>query len=90
MDYECPPLIHMENKMEPLTTSYVINLILIGIMAFTGWVLRNKWTKIEDHSERITVMETRLDVLGDINETLHTLRTDVEVIKSRTEHYRQQ
>lgn len=58
-------------------------LILSGVVGFLGWLVKTRFSKVDDISNRMTIVETKLDVLGDINATLHKLRTDVEIIKSR-------
>ena len=66
----------------------IIGAIVLGVLAFIGWLTRHKYQQLEKLGERVTVLETKIDVLGDINETLHLLRTDIEVIKVKIErHY---
>ena len=60
-------------------------LLLTGIFGFMGWLIKAKFTKLEEVDLRLTKVETKLDVLGDIYNTLSTLRTDVEIIKSKLE-----
>jgi|Laugrespbdmm15dd_1035085.scaffolds.fasta_scaffold60250_2 hypothetical protein len=60
-------------------------LILTGIFGFMGWLIKSKFTKLEEVDLRLTKVETKLDVLGDIYNTLSTLRTDVEIIKTKLE-----
>lgn len=71
--------------MEPISASVLLNVLLMGVLGFLGWLVKGKWTKVDDHAQRLTTIETRLSVLGDINQTLNSLRTDIEVIKARTE-----
>lgn len=59
-----------------------IGLLAIAVLGFLGWLLREKFTQLEMTERRVTVLETKLNVLGDINEVLGTLRTDVAVIKN--------
>ncbi len=56
--------------------------VTIGVVGFLGWLLREKLTQLEMTERRVTVLETKLNVLGDINEVLGTLKTDVAVIKN--------
>lgn len=71
--------------MEPVTAVWIIGLMVVGILGFIGWLVKDRFKKLEDVDTRLTVVETKLDVLGDINTTLHALRTDVELIKQRLE-----
>ena len=56
--------------------------VTLGVVGFLGWLLREKLTQLEMTERRVTVLETKLNVLGDINEVLGTLKTDVAVIKN--------
>ena len=56
--------------------------VTIGVVGFLGWLLREKFTQLESTERRVTVLETKLNVLGDINDILGTLKTDVAVIKN--------
>lgn len=58
-------------------------IALTGMLGFVGWTIRGRLTQIDDLASRVTVLETKLDVLGDISETLHQLRTSVEIIKTK-------
>ena len=69
--------------MEPATAIWVVGLLVAGVFSFIGWLIRDRFKKLEDVDSRLIKVETKLDVLGDINTTLHALRTDVELIKQR-------
>ena len=69
--------------MEPISISWVVVTICLGVAGFIGWIIRNRFDKIDDLEERLIKVETKLDVLGDINSTLHQLRTDIEIIKTK-------
>ena len=69
--------------MEPISISWVVVTICLGVAGFIGWIIRNRFDKIDDLEERLIKVETTLDVLGDINSTLHQLRTDIEIIKTK-------
>ena len=69
--------------MEPTTAIWVVGLLVAGVFSFIGWLIRDRFKKLEDVDSRLIKVETKLDVLGDINTTLHALRTDVELIKQR-------
>jgi len=64
---------------------FLVGVILVGMCAFIGWLVRDRFKKLEEVDTRLTKVETKLDVLGDIYNTLSTLRTDVEIIKSKLE-----
>lgn len=63
----------------------IVGLLLTGVFGFVGWLIKAKFTKLEEVDTRLTKVETKLDVLGDINTTLNKLRTDVEIIKAKME-----
>lgn len=69
--------------MEPITAVWVVGLLVAGVFSFIGWLIRDRFKKLEDVDSRLIKVEVKLDVLGDINTTLHALRTDVELIKQR-------
>ena len=71
--------------MEPITAVWVVGLLVAGVFSFIGWLIRDRFKKLEDVDSRLIKVEVKLDVLGDINTTLHALRTDVELIKQRLE-----
>lgn len=71
--------------MEPITAVWVVGLLIAGVFSFIGWLIRDRFKKLEDVDSRLIKVEVKLDVLGDINTTLHALRTDVELIKQRLE-----
>lgn len=57
-------------------------VVTLGTVGFLGWLIREKFTQLETTERRVTVLETKLNVLGDINDVLGTLKTDVAVIKN--------
>ena len=65
------------------TVIWIMGLIVVGILSFIGWLVRDRFKQLEYVDSRLTKVEVKLDVLGDINNTLHALRTDVELIKQR-------
>ena len=67
------------------TVIWIMGLIVVGILGFIGWLVRDRFKKLEDVDTRLVKVETKLDVLGDINNTLNTLRTDIEIIKAKLE-----
>lgn len=71
--------------MEPVTAVWLVGVIVMGLLSFIGWLIRDRFKKLEDVDSRLTKVETKLDVLGDINATLNQLRTDVEIIKIQVE-----
>lgn len=71
---------------EPIVTPLVVGG---AISAFLLWLGKRKFNEIDELDTRVTKIETKLDVLGDISESLQHVRTDVEVIKSKVEHIRE-
>lgn len=67
------------------TIALIMGLILTGIFGFIGWIIKAKFSKLEDVDTRLTKVEVKMDVLGDINTALNQLRTDVEIIKTKLE-----
>lgn len=72
--------------MEPASAIYLVGVVLVGLLGFIGWLIKDRFKKLEDVDSRLTKVETKLDVLGDINATLNKLRTDVEIIKIQVEN----
>ena len=72
--------------MEPVTAVWLVGAVVMGLLSFIGWLIRDRFKKLEDVDSRLTKVETKLDVLGDINATLNKRRTDVEIIKIQVEN----
>lgn len=72
--------------MEPTSAIWLVGIIIVGLLSFIGWLVRDRFKKLEDVDSRLTKVETKLDVLGDINATLNKLKTDVEIIKIQVEN----
>lgn len=72
--------------MEPASAIYLVGVVLVGLLGFIGWLIKDRFKKLEEVDSRLTKVETKLDVLGDINATLNKLKTDVEIIKIQVEH----
>lgn len=72
--------------MEPASAIWVVGIVLVGLLGFIGWLIKDRFKKLEEVDSRLTKVETKLDVLGDINATLNKLKTDVEIIKIQVEH----
>jgi len=72
--------------MEPASAIWVVGIVLVGLLGFIGWLIKDRFKKLEDVDSRLTKVETKLDVLGDINATLNKLKTDVEIIKIQVEN----
>ena len=64
----------------------IIMLVIVTLAGFLGWLIQTKFKQVEVMSERVTTIETKLDVMGDINLALAELKTDVAVIKHSIEH----
>ena len=71
--------------MDPTSAIWLVGIVLVGLLSFIGWLVRDRFKKLEDVDNTLTKVETKLDVLGDINATLNKLRTDVEIIKLQVE-----
>lgn len=71
--------------MGPEAAIWFIGIVIVGVLGFIGWLVRDRFKKLEEVDTRLVKVETKLDVLGDINNTLNTLRTDVEIIKTKLE-----
>lgn len=71
--------------MTTTTAVWAVGILITSLVSFFGYIFRKKWDKVGDIEHRLTKVETKLDVLGDINTTLHQLRTDVEIIKVQME-----
>lgn len=74
--------------MTTTTAVWAVGILVTSIVSFFGYIMRKKWDKVDDIENRLTKVETKLDVLGDISTTLHRLRTDVEIIKVQMEKYK--
>ena len=72
--------------MEPASAVWIVGVVLVGLLGFIGWLIKDRFKKLEEVDSRLTKVETKLDVLGDINATLNKLRTDVEIIKIQVEN----
>lgn len=69
--------------MEPITAVWVVGLLIAGVFSFIGWLIRDRFKKLEDVDSRLIKVEVFHVILGDINATLNALRTDVELIKQK-------
>lgn len=63
----------------------IVQLIVVAVIGFVGWLIRERFIALDNLETRVTTVETKLDVMGDINSTLNELKTDVAVIKQRLE-----
>jgi len=72
--------------MDATSAIWLVGIVIVGILGFVGWLIKDRFKKLEDVDNRLTKVETKLDVLGDINATLNKLRTDVEIIKIQVEN----
>lgn len=71
--------------MEPITATMFMGITLLGVMAFVGWLVRQKFTQVDDHENRLTKVESKTDILKEIFDNMHSIKTDVEVIKTKME-----
>lgn len=63
----------------------ILKLVIIGVLGFIGWLIRERFTALDHLETRVTTIETKMDVMGDINTALNELKTDIAVIKERLE-----
>ena len=61
--------------MDATSAIWLVGIVIVGILGFVGWLIKDRFKKLEDVDNRLTKVETKLDVLGDINATLNKLRT---------------
>ena len=68
----------------------IIMLAIVTLAGFLGWLMQTKFKQIETINDRVTTIETKLQVMGDIREALGEIKTDVAVIMHKLEtrqHY---
>ena len=63
----------------------LITIVIMAVVGFIAWLIQLKIKQIDNINDRVTTIETKLDVMGDINTSLAELKTDVAVIKHRLE-----
>lgn len=63
----------------------LITIVIMAVVGFIAWLIQLKLKQIDSINDRVTTIETKLDVMGDINASLAELKTDVAVIKHRLE-----
>jgi len=63
----------------------LITIVIMAVVGFIAWLIQLKLKQIDSINDRVTTIETKLDVMGDINTSLAELKTDVAVIKHRLE-----
>ena len=63
----------------------IIMLAIVTLAGFLGWLMQTKFKQIETINDRVTTIETKLKVMGDIRESLGEIKTDVAVIKNKLE-----
>ena len=63
----------------------LITIVIMAVVGFIAWLMQLKLKQIDSINDRVTTIETKLDVMGDINTSLAELKTDVAVIKRRLE-----
>lgn len=64
----------------------IMTIVIMAVVGFIAWLLQLKLKQIDNINDRITTVETKLDVMGDINTSLAELKTDVAVIKHKLEN----
>lgn len=63
----------------------LITIVIMAVVGFIAWLIQLKLKQIDSINDRVTTIETKLDVMGDISTSLAELKTDVAVIKHRLE-----
>lgn len=63
-----------------------IGILILTVIGFIAWLAREKIGVLDNVERRTTQLEARLNVLGDINEVLGVLKTDIAVIKNSLEN----
>lgn len=63
----------------------IIMLCIVTLASFLGWLMQTKFKQIETINDRVTTIETKLQVMGDIREALGEIKTDVAVIMHKLE-----
>lgn len=66
-----------------MSPTEIVISIVASIMAYFFYSIRAYHVKVNELDARVTKVETIIELLGDIKKDLHTVRTDVEVIKSK-------
>ena len=64
----------------------IIMLCIVTLAGFLGWLMQTKFKQIETLNDRVTTIETKLQVMGDIREALGEIKTDVAVIMNKLEN----
>lgn len=64
----------------------IIMLCIVTLAGFLGWLMQTKFKQIETLNDRVTTIETKLQVMGDIRESLGEIKTDVAVIMHKLEN----
>ena len=57
----------------------IIMLAIVTLAGFLGWLMQTKFKQIETINDRVTTIETKLQVMGEI-------KTDVAVIMNKLEN----
>lgn len=57
-------------------------MAVVAFVTFIGWLARERFSLLDSVERRTTQLEAKLNVLGDINEVLGGLKTDIAVIKN--------
>ena len=68
-----------------IENSEIIMLAIVTLAGFLGWLMQTKFKQIETLNDRVTTIETKLQVMGDIRQALGEIKTDVAVIMSKLE-----
>lgn len=63
----------------------IISTLVLGAIGFIGWLIRSRFSMLDDLDRRVNTLEVKFDILGDIVNTLHEVKTDIAVIKTKLE-----
>lgn len=64
-------------------------LAIVGvIMGYLLWLIKRYQIKVDELDNRVTKVETIMDLLGDIRSDLSAMKTDIEVIKTKLNYRR--
>ena len=64
----------------------IITTCVLGALGFIGWLIRSRFSMLDSLDKRVNTLEVKFDVLGDIVNTLHEVKTDIAVIKTKLEN----
>lgn len=60
-------------------------IIFTTLVGAFSWFLKTRISHLEELSNRMSILETKWEILGDISTTINKMKTDIEIIKHRVE-----